>query len=111
MATNGNTRRIIDHMSKHTMNVSLTAELERVVHGLVEKGMYGNQSEVIRAAIRLLDEHETERATKLEDLRRDVAIGVDQMVAGKYSEVSAEEFKARGRKRLLANGEQARPVE
>jgi antitoxin ParD1/3/4 len=84
-------------MSKHTMNVSLTPELERVVHGLVENGMYGNQSEVIRAAIRLLDEHETERATKLEALRREVGRGISQMVAGEVSEVTAEDFKAKGR--------------
>ena len=86
------------------MKVSLTPELAQLVQRLVESGRFADQSEVIRAAIRLLDEHETERATKLEALRREVAVGVDQMVAGRYSEATADEFKARGQMRLQARG-------
>ncbi|MBA1159003.1 type II toxin-antitoxin system ParD family antitoxin [Microvirga sp. Marseille-Q2068] len=40
------------------MNVSLTPELERFVAGRVASGRYQNNSEVIRAALRLLQVQE-----------------------------------------------------
>jgi uncharacterized protein len=36
------------------MNVSLTPELEQYIRGKVESGLYGNASEVVREALRLL---------------------------------------------------------
>src|ERR1700753_211664 len=41
-----------------TMNISLTAELEKYVRGKVASGFYNNASEVIREALRLLVERE-----------------------------------------------------
>lgn len=78
------------------MNVSLTAELEGKVQAFVEKGLYGNQSEVVRAGLRLLLEQEQEREARLEALRRDVGVGPQQILDGSTSEVTAEELKARG---------------
>ena len=40
------------------MNISLTPHFEAFVTALVESGRYGNASEVIRAALRLLVEEE-----------------------------------------------------
>ena len=39
-----------------TMNVSLTPELAAFVQGRVASGRYGSASEVVRAALRLLEE-------------------------------------------------------
>ena len=47
------------------MNVSLTAELESYVAKKVESGRYNSASEVVREALRLLEEHEQARATQL----------------------------------------------
>ena len=47
------------------MNVSLTAELESFVAKKVESGRYNSASEVVREALRLLEEHEHSRATQL----------------------------------------------
>jgi putative addiction module CopG family antidote len=48
-------------MSKRkTMNVSLTPELERSVAARVASGRYRSASEVVRAALRLLDKEERE---------------------------------------------------
>jgi len=41
------------------MNVSLTPELERYIRRKVDSGLYGNASEVVREALRLLVGHET----------------------------------------------------
>ena len=87
-------------MSKHTMNVSLTAELEGRVQEFIRKGLYGNQSEVVRAALRLLLEREQEREARLEALRKDVGAGLREALDGNGSGMTAQEFKARGRDRL-----------
>lgn len=44
------------------MNVSLTPELEAYVGRKVESGRYTSASEVVREALRLLEEHEIARA-------------------------------------------------
>lgn len=82
------------------MNVSLTSELEEQVQRFVKMGMYGNQSEVVRAALRLLLEREQEREARLDALRRDVGEGLVQVLDGTGSRVTAGDFKTRGRRRL-----------
>jgi antitoxin ParD1/3/4 len=52
------------------MNVSLTRELEKMVSRRVASGRYASASEVIREALRLLDERD-----RLSELRRDVRAG------------------------------------
>ena len=47
------------------MNVSLTPELERFVSAKVEAGRYSSASEVVREALRLLEEHDQNRAGRL----------------------------------------------
>lgn len=64
------------------MNVSLTPELERLVQELVRTGLYNNQSEVVRAALRLFFEEERKREAHLESLRAAVAEGVEQANRG-----------------------------
>ena len=47
------------------MNVSLTPELEEFVQSKVQSGRYTSASEVVREALRLLEEHEGARATQV----------------------------------------------
>ncbi len=44
--------------TRKTMNVSMTPELERSVSDRVASGRYRTASEVVRAALRLLDKEE-----------------------------------------------------
>jgi antitoxin ParD1/3/4 len=60
------------------MNVSLTPELERLVNEKVASGMYGSASEVVREALRLLNERDRARADRLAELKRNIAIGIEQ---------------------------------
>lgn len=46
------------------MNVSLTRELEKFVSAKVEGGRYNSASEVVREALRLLEEHDQNRAAR-----------------------------------------------
>ena len=54
------------------MNVSLTPELESFVAGKVQGGRYNSASEVVREALRLLEEHERMRAAQLAEFNREL---------------------------------------
>ena len=54
------------------MNVSLTPELETFVTAKVQSGRYTSASEVIREALRLLEEHERLRAAQLADFQAEL---------------------------------------
>lgn len=64
------------------MNVSLTPELEAMVQEKVKSGMYNSASEVVRAGLRLIQERDTVRERHLEELRRQVQVGIDQLDRG-----------------------------
>jgi len=57
------------------MHVSLTPKLEELVREKVESGLYNNASEVVREALRLMQEQEEIRRLKLERLRDELAKG------------------------------------
>ena len=59
------------------MNVNLTPELETLVRRKVASGLYGSASEVVRDALRLMDEQDQLRAVRLEQLRQDVRQGLE----------------------------------
>jgi antitoxin ParD1/3/4 len=54
------------------MNVSLTPELENFVQTKVTSGRYTSASEVVREALRLLEEHDKARAAQLQEFRSEV---------------------------------------
>jgi antitoxin ParD1/3/4 len=54
------------------MNVSLTPELEKFVSGKVESGRYNSASEVVREALRLLEEHDSARASQLAEFNEEL---------------------------------------
>jgi antitoxin ParD1/3/4 len=50
------------------MNVSLTPELEQIVHNKVKSGRYLSASEVVREALRLLEERDSNTEHRLHNL-------------------------------------------
>lgn len=54
------------------MNVSLTPQLEKFVSAKVESGRYNSASEVVREALRLLEEHDAARATQLSEFNQEL---------------------------------------
>jgi antitoxin ParD1/3/4 len=64
------------------MNVSLTPELEELINQKVNSGLYHSASEVIREALRLLKEQDELRQVRLEQLRKEIAIGLEQLDRG-----------------------------
>ena len=87
------------------MNVSLTPKLEEFVSQKVASGMYASASEVVRDALRLLEDRDRVRRMRLEELRKEIAIGIEQLDRGEYTtfdENRVEEIKARGQAKLDA---------
>lgn len=64
------------------MNVSLTPELEQYVHSKVKSGRYLSASEVVREALRLLEERDRLREMRLETLQKQIAAGIEQSDQG-----------------------------
>jgi len=85
------------------MNVSLTPTLESYVKQKVEAGMYSSVSEVVREALRLLEERDNMQAMKLEALRADINQGVESLEMGRGRTLDVDAIKARGRAILSAN--------
>ena len=67
------------------MNVSLTPELEAMIRQQVDPGRYNNASEVVREALRLLDEHR-----RVQHLRSLLAVGLEQAQRGELVEFTPE---------------------
>jgi antitoxin ParD1/3/4 len=64
------------------MNVSLTPELEQLVHSKVKSGRYLSASEVIREGLRLLEERDRLFELRLADLQQKLSVGVEQADRG-----------------------------
>lgn len=85
------------------MNVSLTAQLQQMVQRRVASGRYGSASEVVREALRLLEEREQLRDARLQQLRRDVSLGLralDRGDSAPFDRAAVEAIKAEGRRRV-----------
>lgn len=79
------------------MNISLTPVLEKLVEEKVDSGLYNSASEVIREALRLLEEQDRLRQMKLEDLKKEIKVGVDQADRGELVEGKTALQKLRSR--------------
>lgn len=76
------------------MNINLTPQLEEMVRQKVTSGLYTSASEVVREALRLMEEKDRVRAAKLEQLRNDIQEGVN---SGPATAWDAEDIKRAGR--------------
>lgn len=91
------------------MNVSLTPELERLINRKVKSGHYGSASEVVRESLRLLEERDQLRQLRLDQLRQEVARGVEQLDTGEFAEMdeaglkkAMAKIKSSGRRKLAS---------
>jgi antitoxin ParD1/3/4 len=78
------------------MNVNLTPQLEELVRSKVASGLYTSASEVVREALRLMDEQDRLREAKLTQLRSDVRQG---LASGSSQPWDAEALKSMARAR------------
>ena len=62
------------------MTIHLSGDREEIVRSFIEDGRFTSEDEVIDEALRLLQERDEQ--AKLADLRRDIAIGIEQADRG-----------------------------
>ena len=86
------------------MNVNLTPQLEELVRSKVSSGMYTSASEVVREALRLMEEQDRLREGRLEQLRGEVRKGLD---SGPSEPWDAASLKKKARARQAAKSRAA----
>jgi antitoxin ParD1/3/4 len=75
------------------MNVSLTPELEKFVSTKVQSGRYNSASEVVREALRLLEEHDEAHAAQLAEFNGELGRRLASLDRGES--VAPSEARAR----------------
>lgn len=73
------------------MNISITPELEQLVHAKVKSGMYQSASELFREALRLLAERDELHHRRMEAMDQLIQAGLDDAARGNV--ISADESK------------------
>ena len=86
------------------MNVSLTPELEKLVSAKVDSGRYNSASEVVREALRLLEEHDSARAAQLAEFNGELGRRLASLDRGE----TVDPAKARARLQRKS-GERRKP--
>ena len=83
------------------VTITLTQDLAAKVKAEVEAGNYASVSEVMRQALRDWELAEARRAQELKSLREVVAVGLDEIAAGKAQPYNAARIANAG-ERLAA---------
>jgi antitoxin ParD1/3/4 len=71
------------------MNVSLTPELESLIHHKVSAGRYSSASEVVREALRLMEERDQMQELYKASMREKIAAGMASLRAGQGTDGEA----------------------
>ena len=64
------------------MDIALTSDLESFVKKKVESGQYASADAVVHAGLRLLEQQQRDREEQLEQLRKEIATGLEQLDRG-----------------------------
>jgi antitoxin ParD1/3/4 len=89
-----------------TVTLTLPPQFEAMIQEKVESGQFGDASEVVLEALRLLEEHDRELAEdqeRLERLRAALTIGQEQLDRGEgrlYTPELRAEIRATARRKL-----------
>ena len=79
-------------MKVKIMNITLPPELEKMVEEKVKSGCYDSPSQVVREGLQLLREQDHIKQLRLEELRREIQKGIDDMREGRYTVYNADEL-------------------
>jgi antitoxin ParD1/3/4 len=88
------------------MNVSLTPELEEFVAVKVDSGRYTSASEVVREALRLLEEHDRSRTAQIAAFNKELGHRLASLDRGERVDPATArkriEAKSRSRRKMSA---------
>ncbi|MGH9326126.1 MAG: type II toxin-antitoxin system ParD family antitoxin [Terriglobia bacterium] len=107
-------------MPVEQMNVSLSSQMARFIRNKVKSGEYTNASEVVRDAVRRMQESEMARRerspaefesqltkSQREGIRRDVGQGISEIESGRYEEYDAEGLRGLAKELVDASARKA----
>jgi antitoxin ParD1/3/4 len=83
------------------MNVSLTPELDKFVSGKVESGRYTSASEVVREALRLLEEHDRAKSAQIAAFNQEVGSRLASLDRGEHVKPDAARKRLEQKSREL----------
>lgn len=86
------------------MNVSLPKDLMDYVKSQVAGGRYSSASEMVRDALRQLQQFEEVRELANAQVAREVGLGWADLDTGRVNDFEPEAIKAAGRERLARKG-------
>ena len=78
-------------------NVSILSDLEQFINDQVATGAYASAEHVVREALERLRERDKTRATRGEELRQQIQVGVDQADAGECTPLDIGVIKQKAR--------------
>ena len=78
------------------MTITLTPEMEHLVQSKVQSGLFGSPADVVYEGLLLLDQEEA----RFEELKNELAVGVQQAETGQVKAFNPEGLKARVRQEL-----------
>lgn len=78
-----------------TRNINLTPEQDAFIEEMLEAGEYGNASEAMRDAIRVLKQRRAEEALRLDKLRVAIKQGMAALKRGEFTDVEDKDLDAR----------------
>ncbi len=85
------------------MEISLNTKMQQWLNHKVDSGWYNNSSEIILEGLRLLMMQEEQRYAMIEDLRKEVLVGINQLDTGNFVEFdrsTVSDIKQEGRSRF-----------
>jgi antitoxin ParD1/3/4 len=82
------------------MSVVLPPGRERRIAEKVESGQYDSPAEVVQEALQLLGQRDRLRQLQSEELRREIAIGLDQADRGASAILDVAAIRTESRRRL-----------
>ena len=79
------------------MDIALTPDLEEFVDAKITSGLYRSPIEVIGDALRLLEERDRLEKRRWQELRREIARGIEQLEQGEKAPLDMAEIKRKAR--------------
>jgi antitoxin ParD1/3/4 len=89
------------------MELAATLELQQIVREKVARGDYASEVDVLREALQLLDDRDRLRAWKLEELRKEIAVGIEQAEKGLVARLDLVAIRSKVAERLRSQGKES----
>ncbi|MBI3467874.1 MAG: type II toxin-antitoxin system ParD family antitoxin [Planctomycetes bacterium] len=87
------------------MNISLTPAQQNLITEQIESGRFQSPTEVIGAALCLFEERERARQEQLDRIRKEIAVGLDDIARGDIEPLDMEAIIVKANQRLAQRAE------